>query len=77
VLQPGLPDFPWYNIPKWGKIHQTTTKYIPRSHHIPNNYKKYGMAVKFAKIFPSKAFPIINFYGIKIYHLAALATALR
>jgi hypothetical protein len=29
VLPPtaGLPDFPWCNIPKWGNIHQITTKY--------------------------------------------------
>jgi hypothetical protein len=23
----GLPDFSWYNIPKWGKICQMITKY--------------------------------------------------
>jgi hypothetical protein len=22
-----LPDFSWYNIPKWGKIYQMTSKY--------------------------------------------------
>jgi hypothetical protein len=24
---PGLPDFSWYKIPKWGEIYQMTTKY--------------------------------------------------
>jgi hypothetical protein len=24
----GLPDFSWYNIPKWGKIYKTTSKYV-------------------------------------------------
>jgi hypothetical protein len=32
----GLPDFYWYNIPKWGK-------------DIPNNHKIYRMASKYAK----------------------------
>jgi hypothetical protein len=27
---PGLPDFSWYNIPKWLKIYQKATKYTKR-----------------------------------------------
>jgi hypothetical protein len=32
----GLPDLPWYNIPKWGKI-------------IPNYHKPYQMVIKYIK----------------------------
>jgi hypothetical protein len=39
---PGLPDFSWHNIPKWGKIYQIATK-------LPNGLNKYQMAVIYSE----------------------------
>jgi hypothetical protein len=43
VLEPELPDFSWYNIPKRGKIYQMTTKWpyiIPFGRKIDKNGHK-------------------------------------
>jgi hypothetical protein len=52
---PGLPDFRWCNIPKWEKMHQTTTKNTNAPFKMPCNYKIYQMVVKCTNIFISKA----------------------
>jgi hypothetical protein len=28
ALRAGLPEFSWYNVPKWEEIYQTTINYI-------------------------------------------------
>jgi hypothetical protein len=38
----GLPDFSWYNIPKWGKIYKMTAK-------LPNAHEMYPMVIKYYK----------------------------
>jgi hypothetical protein len=35
----GLPDFSWYNIPKW-------EKYTQKPQNVPNGHKIYNLAVK-------------------------------
>jgi hypothetical protein len=62
----GLPDFSWYNLPKRGKIYQTTTQYTKMS-------IIYQMAVKLTKCpkntptsfiaRPSKMYPNWNFWS--------------
>jgi protoporphyrinogen oxidase len=42
----GLPDFSWYNIPKWEKIYQITIKYTKWTQYTPNGSKIDQMAVK-------------------------------
>jgi hypothetical protein len=44
--QPGLPDFPWYNIPKWGKLYQITTKYTKCPQNITNDHNIDQMSTK-------------------------------
>jgi hypothetical protein len=58
-LEPGLPDFSWYNIPKGGKIYQMTTKYTKWPLHISNGRKIDQMNIKCTNIFqrPSKIYP--------------------
>jgi hypothetical protein len=41
VFTTGLPDFPWYNIPKREKIYQITTLYTKTGKNIPNYHKIY------------------------------------
>jgi hypothetical protein len=42
LFLPGLPDFPWYKIPKWGK-------YTKLPQNIPNGRKSFPMAIKQTK----------------------------
>jgi hypothetical protein len=44
-LPPGLPDFPWYNVPKWGKMFQMIAR-------LPNGHKIF---LTYTNIFLSKA----------------------
>jgi hypothetical protein len=39
---PGLPDFSWKKLPKWGKIYQIIIK-------LPNGHKIYQMAEIYSK----------------------------
>jgi hypothetical protein len=52
----GLPDFSWYNVPKWGKtipnnhkIYQITIKYTKRPQSIPKGSKIKQMFIKYTK----------------------------
>jgi hypothetical protein len=42
-------DFPSYNIPKQGKIHQMTIKYTKLPQNIPNGRKIDKMTIKYTK----------------------------
>jgi hypothetical protein len=44
---PGLPDFPWYNMPKWEKIYQMATIYTKWIKNMPNGRKIFRMVTKF------------------------------
>jgi hypothetical protein len=64
----GLPDFPWYNIPKREKIYQITIKYTKWPQSIPNGHKIY-------QNIPSQVppqFTQIIIFGLKIYQLATM-----
>jgi hypothetical protein len=66
VRQPesGLPDFSWYNIPKWEKIYQMTTKYTQWPQNILNCRKIDQMAIKYTNFFHCKTLqnlPILEF----------------
>jgi hypothetical protein len=43
----GLPDFPWFTIPKRGNIYQMTIKYV---YQIATNYKIYQMTIKYTNM---------------------------
>jgi hypothetical protein len=72
----GLPDFSWYNIPKRGKIYQSTTKYTKWTQnmytkwteHLPNGHKIY----QHLPLQDPPKFTQIGILGLKIYHLATL-----
>jgi hypothetical protein len=56
---PGLPDFSWYNLPKWGKYtYETTTKCTKWLSNIP----------KSSKIYPNGRFLVSKYTN----HLATL-----
>jgi hypothetical protein len=63
LMETGLPDFSWYNIPKRRKI-------------MPNNHKMYQMATKYTKwptsfiARPSEIYPKLVFLIRKQNHLA-------
>jgi hypothetical protein len=72
----GLPDFSWYETPKWEKYTKMTTRYT-------KSIKIYEMAVckidqiviKFTNIFLCKTLqnlPKLEFLVKKLYHLAAM-----
>jgi hypothetical protein len=46
-----LPDFSWYNLPKWEKIYQMTTKFTK----CPINIQKSSIR-RTSKIYPNLAF---------------------
>jgi hypothetical protein len=62
---PWLPEFPWHNIPKWGK-------YTKLPQNIPNYHKIYQMTTKYTKwpqnkptlsiTRPSKIYPNWDFW---------------
>jgi hypothetical protein len=61
---PGLPDFSWYNLPKWGKSFQMTVKYTKWPQTIPNGSKIDQVAIRCANIFFWKTlrnFPELGF----------------
>jgi hypothetical protein len=49
-VQPGLPDFSWYKIPKLGEIFQMTTKYTKWPYNISNGRKIDQMVLTYTKI---------------------------
>jgi hypothetical protein len=78
----GLPDFSWYNIPKWGKVCQVATK-LPNCHNIYQitiicRYIQNGQRIY--KLFswhgPPK-FTQIWIFGLKTCHLATLSPCCR
>jgi hypothetical protein len=49
---PRLPDFSWYNIPKWGKIYQIIYQWITKLYinELPNYISiNYQMAIKYTR----------------------------
>jgi hypothetical protein len=74
---PGWTDFSWYNIPKWGKIYQSTTKYTKSTENIPNARKIDQMSTKYINIFHCKTLLNLTDCGLflKINHLATLFRA--
>jgi hypothetical protein len=76
--KPGLPDFPWCNIPNWGKIYQISIKYNKWPQNITHGRKIDQMAIKYTNIFHYKALEnltILGFFCLKINHLATLFEA--
>jgi hypothetical protein len=63
-----LPDFSWYNIPKWGKICQMITKYTKWPKKWPNGHK---LDQRLPLQDPPK-FIQFRIFGLKIYRLATL-----
>jgi hypothetical protein len=76
LSDPWLPDFSWHNIPKRGKIHQITIKYVYKI----STKCVYQMAVcnidqmaiKYTNILNCKPSKTLGFFGLKRYHLATL-----
>jgi hypothetical protein len=66
--QSGLPDFSWYNIPKWEKLQQVTFKYTKWPQNIPNGHKIY----QHLSLQDPPKFTQIGILGLKICHLATL-----
>jgi hypothetical protein len=78
LLQSGMPDFPWYNIPKWEKYtklpqtigtYVTAIKYTKRPQYRPNVHKIY----QHLPLQDPPKFTQIGIFGLKICHLATLA----
>jgi hypothetical protein len=71
-----LPDFPWYNIPNWGKIYQITIKYSKRPQNITYGLKIDQMNINIPTNIGNyntlENLPKLGFLVLKIYHLATL-----
>jgi hypothetical protein len=65
---PGLPDFPWCNIPKLGKIYQMATKYNKWPQNNSNGRKIDQMAVKYINNVDTRTSKCIQngMFGLKI-----------
>jgi hypothetical protein len=72
-----LPDFSWYNIPKQGK-NTNREQNIPNwlSIYIQNEATIFQMATKHYPFQGPSKNTQIGIFGLKIYHLAALVSAL-
>jgi hypothetical protein len=71
----GMPDFPWYKIPKRGKnipidhkIYQIAVKYTNWPQSRPNGQKIY----QHLPLQDPPKFTLSGIFGLKIYHLATL-----
>jgi hypothetical protein len=71
----GLPDFYWYNIPKWGILYQITIIYTKWPQNIPNGHYVYTPTSSIPR--PSIIYPNWDFFVLKICHLAALVCILN
>jgi hypothetical protein len=75
-----LPDFPWYNIPNWGKIYQITIKYSKRPQNITYGLKIDQMNINIPTNIGNyntlENLPKLGFLVLKIYHLATLASCM-
>jgi hypothetical protein len=49
-----LPDFSWYNIPKWGKIYPMTPKYSQWPQNIPIGRIINQLSIKYTNILLGK-----------------------
>jgi hypothetical protein len=73
----GLPDFSWYNIPKWVNVYIRNYQKIYQMAIIPRHQMALNgqITIKYTKISHTKAFknmPNFGFFGLQIYHLATL-----
>jgi hypothetical protein len=66
----GLPDFSWYNIPKWGNMYQATLKYTNWPQQIPTSHKIDHMAIKSTNIFHYKAHHNLPKFGFLVWKYA-------
>jgi hypothetical protein len=70
-----LPDFPWYKIPKWGKIFQNDHKLYQRAIKYFQWPQNRPIEHKIDQDFPSQdppKFTQIWIFGLKTNHLATL-----
>jgi hypothetical protein len=63
----GLPDFSWFNIPKWEKIYQMTIQYTRWPQNIPDCRKIDQVSIKFTSIFHYKTLQNSPKFGFLVW----------
>jgi hypothetical protein len=68
-MEPGLPDFSWFNVPKLEKMDKITVQYIKFPQIVPTSRKTEQIAIKYTNIFHCKTpqnLPKLGFLVLKI-----------
>jgi hypothetical protein len=68
----GLPDFPWYDLPKRGNMYKITRKYTTYVHTIHKIAVKHTNVLHYLHTRPSKIYPKWDFWLQKFKNLATL-----